>query len=66
MWLATAGFGAVEGASGYIELIATTKDAGLTMTRHTGGVPRFVGRSRHTPPTTRPVTVVRNTVLREF
>ena len=66
MWLAPAGFGAVEGASGYIELIATTKDAGLTMTRHTRGVPGFVWRSRPTPPPPRPVTVVRNTVLREF
>ena len=32
----------------------------------TDGVPRFVGRSRNTPPPTRPVSVVHNTVLREF
>jgi len=30
------------------------------------GEPRFVGRSRNTPPTTRPVTVAHSTVLREF
>lgn len=32
----------------------------------TAGEPRFVGRSRNTPPTTRPVTVSHSTVLREF
>lgn len=32
----------------------------------TEGIPRFVGRSRNTPPTTRPVTVAHNSVLREF
>jgi len=32
----------------------------------TQGEPRFVGRSRNTPPTTRPVTVAHSTVLREF
>lgn len=37
VWLTKAGFGAVEGASDYIELIATAKDAGLTTTLHTGG-----------------------------
>ena len=32
----------------------------------TVGVPRFVGRSRNTPPTTRTVSVSRTSVLREF
>lgn len=32
----------------------------------TDGVPRFVGRSRNTPPTTRPVTVRRSNVLMTF
>jgi hypothetical protein len=32
----------------------------------TDGEPRFVGRSRNTPPTTRPVTVSHSTVLRQF
>ena len=32
----------------------------------TDGVPRFVGRSRNTPPTTRTVSVSRTSVLREF
>jgi enamidase len=30
------------------------------------GVPRFVGRSRNTPPTTRKARVVRSTVMRDF
>ncbi|MGI9616788.1 MAG: amidohydrolase family protein [Acidimicrobiales bacterium] len=32
----------------------------------TNGEPRFVGRSRNTPPTSRPVTVSHSTVLRQF
>jgi len=32
----------------------------------TDGVPRFVGRSRNTPPVTRKVTIARNKVLNEF
>ena len=32
----------------------------------TDGVPRFVGRSRNTPPTTRPVTVARSDVAATF
>ncbi len=32
----------------------------------TDGVPRFVGRSRNTPPTTRPVTIRRSNVLATF
>jgi len=32
----------------------------------TDGVPRFVGRSRNTPPTTRPITVSRSSVLQQF
>ena len=32
----------------------------------TDGIPRFVGRSRNTPPTTRPVRVARNEVRAEF
>ncbi|MFT7597542.1 MAG: enamidase [Acidimicrobiales bacterium] len=32
----------------------------------TDGEPRFVGRSRNTPPTTRPVTVSHSTVLHQF
>lgn len=37
VWLAKAGFGAVETASEYIELVAMAKDAGLLTTLHTGG-----------------------------
>jgi len=37
VWLTKAGFGAVEGASDYIELVATAKRAGLVTTLHTGG-----------------------------
>ncbi len=32
----------------------------------TDGVPRFVGRSRNTPPSTRQVRIARNTILQEF
>ncbi len=32
----------------------------------TAGVPRFVGRSRNTPPTTRKARVVRSTVMQDF
>lgn len=32
----------------------------------TDGVPRFVGRSRNTPPTTRPITVSRSSILQQF
>jgi enamidase len=32
----------------------------------TAGMPRFVGRSRNTPPTTRKARVVRSTISRDF
>jgi enamidase len=53
-----------------------TQDTALAAMKHgdmvgigaviTEGVPRFVGRSRNTPPTTRPVVVRHSSVLREF
>ncbi len=32
----------------------------------TAGIPRFIGRSRNTPPTTREVRIVRNRVMDTF
>ena len=32
----------------------------------TAGIPRFVGRSRNTPPMTRNVKIIRNLVLNDF
>jgi enamidase len=53
-----------------------TQDTALAAIKHgdiaavggviTAGVPRFVGRSRNTPPTTRKARVVRSTVMQDF
>ena len=32
----------------------------------TDGVPRFIGRSRNTPPTTRPIRTIRNNIPFDF
>ncbi len=37
VWLAKAGFGAVESASDYIDLVRMAREQGLTTTLHTGG-----------------------------
>ena len=54
VWLTKAGFGAVESAKDYVELVAMAKEAGLVTTLHTGGcsIPGTFpvtgrGRARH-------------------
>jgi enamidase len=73
------GFLAAGGAADIVLIDAPdggTQETALAAIKHgdivaiggviTAGIPRFVGRSRNTPPTTRKARVVRSSVLQDF